>query len=89
MSIKDKIKKKAKHIGIKAIEILIYPLFLILLLFFILFSWYDALQGWCVYWFTKPGNKRYEIYQQTIGYTIFAIFATIALILIGAVLRPF
>lgn len=55
--------------------------------FFVLLAWYQALQGWVVYWFTEPSKERDALRVRTSAYTVFAAFATLFLIVVDLYVR--
>lgn len=93
----DRLKEKIEHKIEDFMYIVFFGFLTILLLFFIIYSWYEAFQKWCVYWFSNnnedskfyiPHERRNEIYTVAVSNTVFATGLTLVLVIIILALRP-
>lgn len=93
----NRLKEKIEHKIEDFLYIIFFGFLTILLLFFILYSWYDAFQKWCFYWFSNDNEeskfyisqeKRNEIYTVAVSNTVFAVGLTLVLVIIILALRP-
>src|SRR5260221_10197026 len=64
----EKVIKIGKKIGNSIIKTIIFPFVVILLLFFILLSLYEAGQSWMLYWFSED-NKN-NLYRNACAYSL-------------------
>lgn len=93
----DRLKDKIEH----KVEDFLYSVFFaflaILLLFFIIFSWYQAMQKWCMFWlatdntaspYYMSAEKRNSVYTEAVSDTIFATGLTVLFVIILLILRP-